>query len=212
MRNNTYLRRTAALVAIALAVFTLVMVSPAGVADSESKDGPYRPGTTTTTVDLSPRYAQEAAALQRAHDLEKWNTAVWVHNTNVNTWVTKTNERLAAEEAARQEAARQEAARQEAARRAQTQETQQPVANTPSSGRCGGNLPPCCVMMRESGGSLTAQNPTSTASGKWQFINGTWNGYGGYAEAWMAPESVQDAKAAELWAGGAGASHWGGGC
>jgi hypothetical protein len=76
------------------------------------------------------------------------------------------------------------------------------------SGRCGGDLPPCYIMMRESGGNIRAQNPSSTASGKWQFLNSTWAGYGGYAEAWMAPESVQDAKARELWAGGAGCSHW----
>jgi muramidase (phage lysozyme) len=63
-------------------------------------------------------------------------------------------------------------------------------------------------MMRESGGNITAQNPTSTASGKWQFINSTWAGFGGYAEAWMAPESVQDDKARQLWAGGSGCGHW----
>ena len=76
------------------------------------------------------------------------------------------------------------------------------------SGRCGGNLPPCYVMMRESRGSLTARNPSSTASGKWQFVNGTWGGYGGYASAAQAPESVQDARAAQIWAGGAGCSNW----
>lgn len=76
------------------------------------------------------------------------------------------------------------------------------------SGRCGGNLPPCYVMMRESRGSLTAHNPTSTASGKWQFLNSTWQGYGGYATAASAPESVQDARAAQVWAGGSGCSNW----
>lgn len=80
------------------------------------------------------------------------------------------------------------------------------------SGRCGGDLPPCCVMARESGGDIRAENPVSTASGKWQFIDGTWAGFGGYAHASDAPEAVQDARARELWAGGAGASHWGGGC
>lgn len=76
------------------------------------------------------------------------------------------------------------------------------------SGACGGDLPPCYVMMRESGGNITAQNPTSTASGKWQFLDSTWGGYGGYAKARYAPEWVQDERARQLWAGGAGCSHW----
>jgi hypothetical protein len=82
------------------------------------------------------------------------------------------------------------------------------VSSEPSSGRCGGDLPDCSIMECESGGSLTAQNPSSSASGKWQVIDGTWNNYGGYGSAAEAPESVQDAKARELWAGGSGASHW----
>ena len=154
---------------------------------------------TTTTAPPGPT-AAEVARWEAELDRQEWNTAAWVHRTNENTWIERTNERLAAERAERE--------RQEAAERTSVARP----ASVPSSGRCGGDLPPCCVMMRESGGSLTAQNPTSTASGKWQFINGTWGGYGGYAEAWMAPESVQDARARELWAGGAGASHWGGGC
>lgn len=82
------------------------------------------------------------------------------------------------------------------------------AAPAPASGRCGGDLPPCWVMQRESGGNIHAQNPHSSASGKWQFIRSTWAGYGGYAEAHLAPESVQDAKARELWAGGSGCGHW----
>lgn len=80
--------------------------------------------------------------------------------------------------------------------------------NYPSSGRCGGSLPPCSVMMCESGGSLTAHNPRSTASGKWQILDTTWNGYGGYRHASDAPEDVQDARAREIYAGGAGRSAW----
>ena len=84
--------------------------------------------------------------------------------------------------------------------------------DTSVHGACGGNLPPCCVMMRESHGNPTVVNRSSGASGKWQFMTATWAGYGGYATAAQAPESVQDAKAAELWAGGSGSGHWGGSC
>ncbi len=80
-------------------------------------------------------------------------------------------------------------------------------ATRPSSGRCGGDLPPCSVMMCESGGSLTAHN-ASGADGKWQIIPSTWAGYGGYARPSAAPEAVQDARARELYAGGAGARQW----
>lgn len=89
------------------------------------------------------------------------------------------------------------------------------VAGAPAgwhSGMCGGNLPTCCIMMRESGGNPAAYNP-SGAAGKWQFMPGTWGGYGGFASAAQAPEWVQDARAIEIWAGGAGAGHWAGdGC
>lgn len=78
-----------------------------------------------------------------------------------------------------------------------------------AEGNCGGSLPPCSVMMAESRGSLTVYNyEGSGASGKWQIMPGTWNGYGGYANAADAPESVQDAKARELWNGGRGCWHW----
>lgn len=85
------------------------------------------------------------------------------------------------------------------------------------SGQCGGDLPPCRIMMRESRGDIRIWNGGcyngpcrggSTASGKWQFMRSTWAGYGGYRNAADAPERVQDAKARELWNGGRGCSHW----
>lgn len=80
---------------------------------------------------------------------------------------------------------------------------------TYGTGACGGDLPPCSVMMCESGGNLTVYNHSgSGASGKWQIMPGTWNGYGGYANAADAPESVQDARAREIYRGGAGRRAW----
>lgn len=47
------------------------------------------------------------------------------------------------------------------------------------------------------------------AGGKYQFMPGAWAGYGVYASAQDAPESVQDEKFQQVYAGGAGSSHWG---
>ena len=80
-----------------------------------------------------------------------------------------------------------------------------PVAGT---GACGGDLPDCSIMECESGGNITAENSSSSASGKWQFLDSTWNNFQGYARASDAPEEVQDEKARQTWAGGAGRSHW----
>lgn len=75
-------------------------------------------------------------------------------------------------------------------------------------GLCGGDLPPCYVMRRESRGIITARNPRSTASGKWQALDSTWRHFGGYRSAWLAPERVQDDFARRLWDHGRGCSHW----
>ena len=181
---------------------------PSALASSET----VSPSATTTTTEPGPTPAESErwnrAVWINTTNLRILNEAIWVNKTNEATWIAKTNERLAAEKAERdREAARRNAADAAAERRAVPPDT--PAAESAgSSGRCGGDLPPCWVMMRESGGNIRARNPSSTASGKWQFLDSTWAGFGGYASAYLAPESVQDAKARILWAGGAGCSHW----
>ncbi|YAL83375.1 transglycosylase family protein [Dermacoccaceae bacterium W4C1] len=62
----------------------------------------------------------------------------------------------------------------------------------------------------ESGGNYQAQNPTSSASGAYQFLTSTWQSLdasAGYATAASAPESVQDAAALELY-NAAGTTPW----
>lgn len=65
-----------------------------------------------------------------------------------------------------------------------------------------------CIAKYESGGNPRAQNPHSTASGLFQFIDGTWNHFGGYARAMYAPVSVQLKKFYIVWDGGRGAHNW----
>lgn len=55
----------------------------------------------------------------------------------------------------------------------------------------------------ESGGSYTAQNPTSSASGAYQFLTNTWRSLpasAGYSTAAAAPAAVQDQAARQLFA------------
>ena len=144
-------------------------------------------------------WSETPAEVQATHSpevIQGWIDAYWV-----NEWVRIYWERIAAFSAAF-----------EAAQRAAAEQAAYP------SGQCGGDLPPCWVMRRESRGDIRIWNGgcyngpcgggASTASGKWQVIRGTWNGYGGYRNAADAPEQVQDDFARGLWAGGRGCSHW----
>lgn len=73
----------------------------------------------------------------------------------------------------------------------------------------GRDLPTCGIVRRESGFNPRAKNPTSSASGLYQFINGTWRTCRtGYPTAMSAPVSVQVQCARKIWDHGRGAGHW----
>ncbi|MFN8019396.1 MAG: transglycosylase family protein [Acidimicrobiales bacterium] len=128
-----------------------------------------------------------------ADEVRRLKFALWVQHANRQKWIQ----------------AMQAKHKADLAKLAKAQaEAKAKAAAAYPKGACGGDLPPCWVMMRESRGDITARNPRSSASGKWQFLRSTWAGYGGYAEAWMAPEPVQDAKARLLWNHGRGCGHW----
>lgn len=83
--------------------------------------------------------------------------------------------------------------------------------SAPSGGGCHAapGTPGQAILMRESEGNPRVYNRQgSGASGCWQFMPGTWGNYGGYANAADAPVSVQNERAKQVWAGGAGCSHW----
>jgi hypothetical protein len=91
----------------------------------------------------------------------------------------------------------------------QRAQSRQALARTGRGGGGGGSCDPGSIVQRESKGDPNAVNPSSGAGGKYQFLPSTWSGYGGYSRAQDAPESVQDERFNEVWAGGAGSSHWG---
>lgn len=77
---------------------------------------------------------------------------------------------------------------------------------------CGGDLPSCSIVARESGGDYNAVNPTGCGGngcyGKYQF-SGAWAGRLGLPlDLRTATPAQQDAAARELWRNGAGCSNW----
>jgi septal ring factor EnvC (AmiA/AmiB activator) len=82
-----------------------------------------------------------------------------------------------------------------------------PTPDGPSYGAGGGWAIPYSVVDCESGGQDLTPN-SAGASGYYQIIPSSWDGYGGYSQAYQAPKSLQDQRAAQLWNSGAGAGNW----
>jgi septal ring factor EnvC (AmiA/AmiB activator) len=76
------------------------------------------------------------------------------------------------------------------------------------SGGPGGWAIPYAIVLCESGGQNLPPN-SAGASGYYQIIPGTWKLFGGTGPAaYLASKAEQDAVAARIWRGGAGASDW----
>jgi len=166
--------------------FVLVLAACADVASAQRSDAPSTAAPTVpATVETTTTTVDPAAV------------AAWFEAVAANQRAEQA--RLAAE----------------AERQRQRTTTTQRTSRSAQTGSAGGLTPaqnacaiPDYICRRESNMTTNAKNPHSTASGKYQFLDSTWNGYGGYQHASDAPEAVQDAKARELWNGGRGCSHW----
>jgi peptidoglycan hydrolase CwlO-like protein len=109
---------------------------------------------------------------------------------------------------AQQAAAAQAAAAQAAAQQSGSQQLvpQSPVLSGPAPS--GPWAIPYAIVLCESGGQNLPPN-SAGASGYYQIIPSTWKLFGGTGPAaYLASKAEQDAVAARIWNGGAGASNW----
>lgn len=191
------------LIAVALAFGVIVLRDPSSAAAPAT--GPQvsiNPALVSAAPQVVQKVQADRAAAEKAAAEQAWYAAAQA--AAQQQWYEQVAINLQQEQAAAQSAARVQSRTPQTTARAPVAPSS---AKQSGTGRCGGNLPPCSVMYCESGGSLTARN-RSGAAGKWQIMPGTWNGYGGYSSADQAPESVQDERAAQIYAGGAGAGNW----
>lgn len=174
-----------------IAAFVLLLTG-VHLLNARSAAAPFPVDLAVSTTPSPPPTPTGAAFTDTLGRVVLWdNTTLWNDTALWNDTVAQNN----AAEAARQATARR------AARHATASHSS---AASYGSGACGGNLPPCWVMMRESGGNIHAYNPTGCGgegcNGKWQCDPRSCNGTGSEAE--------QDASAAALWDGGRGCSNW----
>lgn len=184
--------RTRVAVLLAVAAIVLAILAIAIDAAGAATPTPEQVRRVRAALRVDPVLANRA---DRLHDARQFLAGVH--------WTVSVVQYVSAVDAARSTARAAAGGRGSSPRRTAT------TGSLGAGGRCGGDLPPCYVMARESGGDITAENPTSTASGKWQFLDSTWHNVTGLSgSASDYPESVQDQAAAKAWAGGAGCGHW----
>jgi peptidoglycan hydrolase CwlO-like protein len=86
--------------------------------------------------------------------------------------------------------------------------TSAPAGGGPALGPSGGWAIPYAIVLCESGGQNLPPN-SAGASGYYQIIPSTWKLFGGTGPAaYLTSKAEQDAVAARIWNGGAGASNW----
>ncbi|MGZ4293007.1 MAG: coiled-coil domain-containing protein [Solirubrobacteraceae bacterium] len=102
----------------------------------------------------------------------------------------------------------QQAAARAAAAAAAAAAAPAPTSSGPALGPSNGWAIPYAIVLCESGGQNLPPN-SAGASGYYQIIPSTWKLFGGTGPAaYLASKSGQDAVAARIWNGGAGASNW----
>lgn len=169
---------------VALAATALAVALAVSILSLVPAEAAGEPSPTKTTKEVKYTTAELARIKAWVEAVERHQVKVWVTRYNWNRWMAW--------------ALAKERAQQASGRYIDGIE----VCN-------GTTLPTCGIVKRESGFNPRAKNPRSSASGLYQFINGTWRTCGtGYPTAMSAPVRVQVACARKIWANGRGASHW----
>lgn len=213
------MKRTFATMATILAVagtssFIVVQSKeePAKIADSQSDRSEYdiraSRNETRQSIDDIKQLADDKRANQKAAAKEK---ARKIAEAEKQAREKKARE-IAEAKAERERQAALEAAAEKA--RNQLQENRKPVEIKPKVTQPVQNhVAPggiaACIRKYESGGNYTAQNPSSTASGAYQFLDSTWQAVTGLpGRAMNYSPATQDAAFWKLWNNGRGASQW----
>jgi hypothetical protein len=190
-----------------LAEITVAAAFALAVLFSAAYGGEYAPRTDPTPKSVAYDYPSQTDILKERKIL--------VTTRNMERMSLIADQRAAEAKAlakkkaeARKRAAAKKAAAYRAYLEAQKRRAQQTARKTVST-----HMPPggiaACIRKYESGGDYQAENPSSTASGAYQFLDSTWQrvtGLSGRAKNYSP--AIQDAAFYKLWNNGAGAGNW----